>query len=107
MKRRFFAVPYEEVINSNGKLTKEFKKFLDSSNASVSLYHDAYDKLIAEVLTAPAELYFTDGDKLFEEDIISVLGSIWENKELFGYIRKLLQHQLFACIKEYEDKLNN
>lgn len=102
---RFFAIPYDEIINNEGKLKKEFIKFVENTDVTVTLHQDSYDKIISDVLKKQAELYFYDEDNIFgdnKELVISILDEIWQDKTLYNTIKKLLHRKLFISIMENE-----
>ena len=102
---RFFAIPYDEIINNEGKLKKEFIKFVENTDVTVTLHQDSYDKIISDVLKKQAELYFYDESNIFcdnKELVINVLDEIWQDKILYNTIKKLLYRKLFISIMENE-----
>lgn len=105
MSTRFIAINMDDILDSDGKFIKEFQKFFDKANCEISLYQDAYDKLISEVLLEATESYFDSGDNVYSGDVIEVLSRIWADKEQYAKIKKMMLHHLFETLIEYEKEL--
>ena len=107
MCKRFFSIPYDQVLTNSGKMKKEFLKLIDAGDISISLHQDSFDKMISDLLEEPAKLYFQDNsvNGYNEEGVIRVLHDIWEDQELQQLIKKLLYRKLYNSTLNY-DKMN-